>query len=848
MKRHSHRRRRRSSPAARRLNVQLLETRRLLAGDVGPFFGVTPQDTGEFLLGRVAVTPVFFESNGAIDAESQDWDAAEIDAMLEKITTAVNWWSDLLDAQNTVHDLEFVIDDRYAREPVEVAYEAIDRTSNDINLPITSFLTPLGYADSSSVGEAVIRFNHDQRTRLNTDWAFTIFVADASDDPDGSFASGGPFSTAFAFAGGRYIVTPSTRPARTITHELGHIFYARDEYPGGGSWTDRRGYYNTQNVNAADNPTPGFVQQTSIMRAGQSVIDAYNGLVSPASTLAMLGWRDSDGDGVFDLADVPLAFDAIGTFDPATSTYRLVGHASAVPLINQNSWGFQSDISPNEISELQVRLDEGVWQTLTSPRVPELDIELEWEILEPFQSIAFRVVDTNTGMTSPILAGNRVTPVMSDAAIRGGLFVDRDADQDRIAEEPALAGAALTIRDADGNALAMGRYDPQQDDGGFVTGDQGGITLSVEGAPFDSVAGLFDVEVTPETTRRLLHAYHEVRQRWQADWSGNAKLWATLGETTGTVTVEVVGLEDSSFARIEAFDADGILIGRETTSALMLGETALLTIDDPHGRIHSVRMHGHAATSVGLGKVSYGQPSTLTTGADGVFKFDHLPDGEYRLFVRPANLIHRVAAEGVPVTVVDGVSSTRMVPVSIVDSPRHNTELAADVDGLDGATAFDALLIINDLNRNGDRLLAGEEATGPSIDVNNDGMVTAIDALLVINHLNRRSDSNPGEGEAAGVVVPGVVVPPAGGPGPAAGIASAAADPVPADQGDALRENHESSVPATIFRNSTLARADRDADSAEQRDRNEVIDEFFSALPTASFSDEGLSDSRNFPG
>ncbi len=69
------------------------------------------------------------------------------------------------------------------------------------------------------------------------------------------------------------------------------MFWARDEYAGGGSSFQRRGYYNTLNSNAADNPAPGFVQQPSIMAAGTLLDTAYLNHVSPASTLAMIGCR-----------------------------------------------------------------------------------------------------------------------------------------------------------------------------------------------------------------------------------------------------------------------------------------------------------------------------------------------------------------------------------------------------------------------------------------------------------------------------------------------------------------------------------------------------------------------------
>ena len=170
--------------------------------------------------------------------ETQNWSPEEIDEVLAKVTDGVNWWSDTLDTLDTVHTLDFVIDDTYAVNPVETPYEPIDRSSSGFNQYVGDFVTARGYGDANSIEEAVKQFNHAQRERLQTDWAFTIFVVDSSDDPDGLFVPGGFFAAAFAFAGGLFVVTPSTRPASTIAHEMGHIFWARDEYSGGGSWTD----------------------------------------------------------------------------------------------------------------------------------------------------------------------------------------------------------------------------------------------------------------------------------------------------------------------------------------------------------------------------------------------------------------------------------------------------------------------------------------------------------------------------------------------------------------------------------------------------------------------------------
>ena len=236
-----------------------------------------------------------------------------------------------------------MIDPTYAETPVETQYEPISRVSNDFTLWVGEFLTGRGY--SSNIQNGIRAFNHSQREKLNTDWSFTIFVVPSVNDSDGQFAAGGSFLRAFAFAGGLFQVVPSTRPASTFTHETGHMFWARDEYAGGGSFFQRRGYYNTPNTNAADNSTPGFVQQPSIMAAGTLLDTAYANNVSPATTLAMLGWQDSDNDGIFDVLDVPLKLTGTGFYDSASNTYKFNGVATVQTMPNLNPEGFRNDIN-----------------------------------------------------------------------------------------------------------------------------------------------------------------------------------------------------------------------------------------------------------------------------------------------------------------------------------------------------------------------------------------------------------------------------------------------------------------------------------------------------------------------
>ncbi len=69
----------------------MLETRRVFASLP---FGAFEQDTAEFMLGRVAVTPVFLESNGSIDPSTENWTSAHIQEVLAKIEEGMQWWVD----------------------------------------------------------------------------------------------------------------------------------------------------------------------------------------------------------------------------------------------------------------------------------------------------------------------------------------------------------------------------------------------------------------------------------------------------------------------------------------------------------------------------------------------------------------------------------------------------------------------------------------------------------------------------------------------------------------------------------------------------------------------------------
>ncbi|MAI72270.1 MAG: protein containing Planctomycete extracellular domain protein [Rhodopirellula sp.] len=722
--------------------MESLEQRRLLA--VTPL-GATHLDTGEFLLGSVAVTPVLFESNGSIDAESQNWTAAEIDEALAKMGEGVNWWSDTLDGLNTVHTVDFVFDNAFALNPVETGYEPIDRISNDFNLYVGEFLIAQGFGNVGSIEEGVKQFNDHQREQMGTDWAFTIFMVDSSDDPDGRFIPGGFFQTAFAYAGGLFMVTPSTRPASTIAHEMGHIFWAKDEYPGGATWTDRRGYYNSQNLNAFDNPTPGFTQEDSIMSSGLVLANAYAANESPDATLAMIGWRDSDGDGVFDLADVPLDFEGVGYFDSSSSTYYFTGSASAVPLINENSSGPQSDITLNRISKLQYRLDEGVWVTVLQPDQQRAVFDVTLPIAQAFSSIQWRVIDDATGVTSEVIDGDAILPAFSLTSGSGVVFLDEDNDDQRDSAEQLLVGATVGIKHIDGSNLVFHEIEASNYQTGFLPVDLPDVSLTSQHPTFDVVSV---GELVPSGVRILQQFDANLGNLVLRDsWTQDQPLSATFDSPVGEVSVDVFGAAAGSFVRIEAMDAAGNLLQRTTSDLISSDTFGTVRVNDPLGRIASVLVFGHAETEALIRGISFGTKPVVSTGPAGDWRFDNLPVGQYTVDLTPELLIHQFDQASFTIDVTESGSSLVQSPASRVDCPFFNAALPEDTNKSGNVTVLDALTVLNDIARDGVRVLQANEVLTNYIDVNNDGRVSTLDALLVLNKVALISAG--GEGEAA---------------------------------------------------------------------------------------------------
>lgn len=761
--------------------------------------GAFPDDTGEYMLGDVLVTVVLMESDSTLpgaDLSTENWTPESIAGVQNKVTTAMDWWKTTLANSDQFYYnpdmplLDFKYDWTWALNPVKTPYEPINRFSSYHELWINDFLTQpdVNFAQSLDIYKDVKAFNNFQREKYHTDWAFTIFVANSTNDTDDFFplnpapAPGEVnYRGAFTFLGGQFVVVPSDRPAMTYAHETGHIFYALDEYSNGHSYGLHAGYYNEQNLNGArDNPTPGFlaVQQPSIMATGTTQNTAWAQNVTSDSSMAILGWQDSDSDGVMDMLDVPFTLKGKGTFDAATGDYRFQGTSTVRTSPNKNTFGGQhtnlvyNDISINKIRRVEYSLDGGDWTTIKSFTNPGTSSSFDVTVpglTAGSHSIRFRTFDQRTGASSEEFVGTVVPqnqaspPQLSQyaGAITGFAFRDANTNGVWDADESALTGWGVELRNLNDELLVLSQRIEPDDyaENALLNSIKPGVTLSVIGGTAEG-----DLVMARTSTRgvgKIFYAgstasetFATIRNPSGTALTTDRRLKIEFATPVSAVSLTAVSASLTasvkSVGRFDAYDSNNNLVGRYTTGALGIGGKEVMSITRSAADIKYVIASSHLETEVLFDSLVIGPATSTTTNPDGSFEIAALPPGQYNLkVIGSPNYTAISPTDGSRVVNVlpgNTDSNNLYFGFQYTGNPWHNLNDPLNTNGVGGITAFDALLVINYLNLHPGvvTLVAGEAQPNNYIDVNDDNRCTAFDALSIINWLNTHSGSGGG--------------------------------------------------------------------------------------------------------
>ncbi len=203
----------------------------------------------------------------------------------------------------------------------------------------------------------------------------------------------------------------------------------------------------------------------------------------------------------------------------------------------------------------------------------------------------------------------------------------------------------------------------------------------------------------------------------------------------GELTVDTAGGNDVIDVDSTSFDALDAGEGEDVLRLMADGTYELADFVDRIRGVEQIALAGEGEQQIMLDRVSVNAAST---------------DGTLRVRTQRSGQLATDGSwtVGAPIRVGDDVVQVLTSGSTVLhvtnEATFQNVLNRFDVDGSGGATALDALQIINGLSRGEGESVANGELTNQYFDVNGDGIWSALDALQIINRLGSGA---VGEGE-----------------------------------------------------------------------------------------------------
>jgi hypothetical protein len=267
----------------------------------------------EFMIGTVLINVVFPESAGS----GEDWTDDEISNAVRDVYLGLSLF------QQKAHwvELNFIVNyEEYRRVPVGIEPIMTNFYDGSDLIWISDAMRFLGYEPGGYHPiVAVHALNNATRNVFKTDWVFTVFIADQSahHDPEPPYPDpgcwGGAGYTAYAFLGGPYMVVPypgcrlgyGVGFGQLFDHEMGHIFWALDEYQSANvPCSFSSGYLDVENGNS----------YAILLGQQEPCGDGLECVMASASfpdcpvcpyTMGQIGLADVDENSIPDIYEVP---------------------------------------------------------------------------------------------------------------------------------------------------------------------------------------------------------------------------------------------------------------------------------------------------------------------------------------------------------------------------------------------------------------------------------------------------------------------------------------------------------------------------------------------------------------